>query len=41
MLGKTYLTKEEAVALYRNYIKEHLQRYKYVFDVLLCELNNK
>ena len=29
ILGKTYLTKEEAVALYRNYVNEHLQRYKY------------
>lgn len=29
ILGKTYLTKEEAVELFRNYIKKHQERYKY------------
>lgn len=29
ILGKTYLTKEDAIALYRNYIKEHLKRHGY------------
>lgn len=29
ILGKTYLTKEEAVDLFRNYIKDHLKRHKY------------
>ena len=29
ILGKTYLTKEEAVVLYKKYIKEHIKRYKY------------
>lgn len=29
ILGKTYLTKEEAIELFRNYIKEHLKRHKY------------
>ena len=29
ILEKTYLTKEEAVALFRNYIKEHLRRHQY------------
>lgn len=29
ILGKTYLTKEEAVDLFRNFIHEHIKRYKY------------
>ena len=29
ILEKTYLTKEEAMELFRKYIKDHLQRYKY------------
>ena len=29
ILEKTYLTKEEAIELFRKYIKDHLQRYKY------------
>lgn len=29
VLDKTYLTKEEAVELFRKYIRDHLQRYKY------------
>lgn len=29
IIEKTYLSKEEAVVFYRNYIKEHLTRYKY------------
>lgn len=30
ILNKTYLTKEEAIQLFRNYIQEHIKRYKYV-----------
>lgn len=29
ILSKTYLTKEKALALFGNYIKEHIKRYKY------------
>lgn len=29
ILNQTYLTKEEAIELFRNHIKEHLKRYKY------------
>lgn len=29
ILNQTYLTKEEAIELFRNYIKEHLERYHY------------
>ena len=29
ILEKTYLTKENAIEFFQNYIKEHLQRYKY------------
>lgn len=30
ILNKTYLTKSEAIELFRNYIQEHIKRYKYV-----------
>lgn len=29
VLGKTYLSKEQAIVLFRNYIKEHLKRHHY------------
>lgn len=29
ILDKTYLTKNEAVELFRNYIREHIKRYQY------------